>query len=304
MSAKMDEYRNVHARAGTEPALVSHKLMEYPLHFGRQTWKPQSDGELTLFLPSRPRYGTAFHADFTFVPPWVDEEDFEAEYRRMYVSLNGNFPEGMHWDDLEGFTAEVREVEPTSGPAVCTQTDEPEIQIWSSGQGAGSIHTHAQDGWRTRLSLEEFAEGEPHTFICTVEAFFPSARAREVMSELWFQQFFGGEDFTDPEREKLLEEGWRFSYRGRLTLENLSCTVPVNAAPVPFAQAMAARELGMKEFGFCRVNGGALDGSYKPEDGVSESGRLVVLSPTSEFFKQWQKDETERKKRTEGETGK
>ena len=107
---------------------------------------------------------------------------------------------------------------------------EPEIRIWSGGQGPGSIHTHAQDGWETRLSLEEFAKDNPHTFICEMEAFFPSERARKAMSELWFREFFGEMDFGDDEREKLLEEGWRFTYRGRLAMGSLSCLVPVNAS--------------------------------------------------------------------------
>ena len=276
--------------------------MDYPLQFGRQTWKPHRDGDLTLFLPSRTPFGMPFHADFAFVPPWLEEDDYESEHRTMYLTLAGYFPAMKHWEELEGFTVESRDAVEAGDEVVATETKEPEIHIWSSGQGPGSIHTHAQDGWQTRLSLEEFAKDDAHTFICEVEAFFPSERARQAMSDLWFRDFFGGMDFGDDEREKLLEEGWRFTYRGRLRLEHLSCTVPLNAAnPVALARRMAERELGMREFGFCRVNGGEMDGTFKPEHGVSAQGRLVLLSPPSEFFTEWQQREEDRKKKGQGE---
>ncbi len=41
----------------TFPAFpCKHPAMDYPLQFGKQTWKPRHDGELTVFLPSHPRY--------------------------------------------------------------------------------------------------------------------------------------------------------------------------------------------------------------------------------------------------------
>ena len=102
------------------------------------------------------------------------------------------------------------------------------------------------------------------------------------------------------------EEGWRFSYLGRVCLNQLSCIAPLNTNdPIGWARQMAEREVGMKRFGFCRVNGGEMDGSYKPEDGVCSDGRLVLLSPPSVWFAEWEERQQDKKrKQDEGEAGK
>ena len=273
--------------------------MEYPLQFGTQTWKPRRNGELTVFLPTHPQFGTAFQADFAFVPPWMEDEDYASEHRTMRVWVHGYFPGLRRWDDLEGWVVEERDAVEVEGETVIPEMREPEIEIWSSGHGPGSIHTHARDGWETRMKFVECVEeGSPWVFLCEMEAFFPSERAREACSELWFQEFIGELGFGDREKDEFLKEGWRFRYRGLLELGSLSCIAPRNAAdPIGYAKRMAKRELGLRQFGFCRVNGGDFDGSFKPEHGLCGNGRLVQLSPPSDYFFEWQ--ERQRKKKGE-----
>lgn len=278
--------------------------MEYPLRFGRQTWKPRNDGELTLFLPAHERYGMSFQMDFDFVPPWLGDEDFESEHRTMCVMVHGYFPRLTRWHELAGFELETRDVGEVLGEEVTPRMEGPEIEIWSSGKGPASIHTHANHGWETRLKMGEITGDGAYTFLCELEAFFPSDRAREVSLELCVKEFFGELDFDDDEKAKLLEEGWRFSYLGRVCLNQLSCIAPLNTNdPIGWARQLAEREVGMKRFGLCRVNGGKMDGSFKPEDGIVTDGRLVLLSPPSVWFAEWQ-ERQQREKRDEGQTGK
>jgi hypothetical protein len=55
--------------------------------------------------------------------------------------------------------------------------------------------------------------------------------------------------------------------------------VPINSAqPVEWARKLARRELAVEQFGPATLTD--LDhsaGNYKPNDGISETGRLVVL---------------------------
>lgn len=280
--------------------------MEYPLHFNGQTWKLRREGELTLFLPTHPRFGTSFHLEFDFVPSWFDCEDDDSEHRKMQVAAHGYFPELKKWDELPGCEVMAREAVEVGGEVVSPSMEGPEIEIWSHGEGAGSIHTHAQHGWETRLKMEDFAGDSSHSFVCELEAFFPSERARALSSELYVKEFFGELDADDREKAKLLEEGWRFQYRGIVELENFSCTVPLNTNdPVGWAKKMVEREMGMDRFGWCRVNGGDFDGNYKPEDGIVAHGRLVLISPPSIWFTARKRRlEEERRKRNEGQAGK
>ena len=280
--------------------------MEYPLQFGRQTWKPRQDGELILFLPPHERRGISFDATFEFVPPWLEDEDSESEHRTMRLVVDGAIAGLKDWRELVGFVVEAQEDEDLGEKAgMPIMRGEPEIEIWSSGRGgAASIHTHARDGWETRVRFEEMAEDEPYTFVCEVEAFFPSERARKAAGELFVKELFGVLDFDDEEKAKLLEEGWRFRYRGRVRLDELYCKVPLNTDdPIGWAQRMAERELGMKRFGFSRVSGGGMDGSFKPEDGVSSNSneRLVLLAPPTAWFDQWQQRQQEKKRKQDDE---
>ena len=271
------------------------------LDFCGQKWKPQKDGDLTLFLPRKARGELYFDCNFSFVPPWLEDEDYDSEHRTLNVDVRGYIPPVDDWQALAGVELETREAIELPGGTMVPGMEGPAIKIWSSGGtgSAASIHTHARDGWETRLKLVDFAESI-YVFDCEVEAFYPSQRAREASAELVFKEFIGESDWQDWEKKKLLEEGWRFSYTGRLRLEHLSCTVPLNTPdPIGWAQAMARRELKMTRFGFSYVCGGELDGRFKPEDGVTPQGRLVLLAPPSASYYQW----LEHQKRKKGEQG-
>jgi hypothetical protein len=52
------------------------------------------------------------------------------------------------------------------------------------------------------------------------------------------------------------------------------------------------------------VNGGELDGSFKPEDGVCCDGRLVLLSPPSAWYTAFlQRQREHKRKQGEREAG-
>jgi hypothetical protein len=281
--------------------------MDSLLNFCGQHWKPQNDGELTLFLPKQTRDGSSiyFHADLKFVPPWLEEEDLTSEYRILYVSLQGRFPALDDWRDLAGFTMESREETTVFGETVAPAMSGPEIEIWSAGmRGAGGIHSHASAGWDTKLTFGEF-QGDGFALPCELEAFYPSARARQAQLDLWMQSFFGEGSPEDWEAEEQLQEGWRFHYSGRVRFDTVSCTVPINTSnPIGWAQSLARRELRMTEFGPPRVNGGHItDGTFKPEDGIGAQGRLVILPTFSEFFRRRQAQIDEEKRRDDPSPG-
>lgn len=79
-------------------------------------------------------------------------------------------------------------------------------------------------------------------------------------------------------------------YTGRVRFASVYCIVPINATdPIGWAKKLAQRQLKMTEFGWCRVNGGETDGTFKPTAGVSERGRLVILTTPSAYFYDWQR---------------
>ncbi len=59
----------------------------------------------------------------------------------------------------------------------------------------------------------------------------------------------------------------------------LRCGVPINSAqPLEWARQLARRELAVEQFGPCTpTDADHLAGKYNPKDGISETGRLVVL---------------------------
>ncbi len=274
------------------------RRMEYPLHFGKQVWKPMHAAELTLFLPASLRYGISFHADFTFVPHWVDPEGENDEYRTMNLDVEGYLPGLRNWRELEGYETGGWDGDDEDGGPDGVKVVPPELSLWSNDRESPTFHTHAKEGWETRLKFVECDREDPARFIVEVEAFFPSERAREAHFQLWLKSLFNRLDYGDEEKERLMEEGWRFRYRGPLSLGHVSCRVPLNVPdPVQRAKRMAEQELAMREFGFCRVNGGENDGTFKPEDGICGNDRLVLVSPRSAFYDEWMRREEERKRR-------
>lgn len=274
------------------------KRMEYPLHFGKQVWKPVADGDLTVFLPGEARWGFFFGVDFTFVPPWVNLEEEKEEHRRMSIMANGYLQGLKDWNDLDGWEVKDEEDVIEDGEVIVDGASGPHITIMSSGTGTKGVHTHAQDGWETRLKFTGIVGGNRHVLTCELEAFYPTERARKASADWWLKQFIGEDTFEDELKAQEREEGWRLTYTGRVALEHFYCHVPVNHPdPILRAKQMVERAFGLKRFGFPQVAGGKLDGTFKPEDGVSEHGRLVLLGPPSLYYEQWKARQEEKKKR-------
>ena len=76
-----------------------------------------------------------------------------------------------------------------------------------------------------------------------------------------------------------INEGDQLSFEGRVEFREIFCSVPINSAqPVGWARQLARRELAVEQFGPCTLHDADHStGKYKPKDGISETGRLVVL---------------------------
>jgi hypothetical protein len=93
------------------------------------------------------------------------------------------------------------------------------------------------------------------------------------------KQFFQQPMTPDWELPEWINEGDQLNFEGRFQLTETVCSTPINSAqPVEWAVQLARRELALEQFGKCRVSGG--DHStvpYKPGEGITETGRVVVL---------------------------
>ncbi len=274
--------------------------MDEFLDFCGQKWKPVRHGELSFSLWHAPirREWLYFSIELEFVPPWLDDEDFESEHRSFHVDVHGCLPKLGDWRALAGFDLESRDELVLGDQKVLSELSGPEVSMWS--HGLGGIRDHARDAWDTSLKFGRW-EGDGYELTFDLEAFYPGAEAKQASSEMIRQEVaeLFGEDPGQPIDESLLSKGWKFHYHGRVRFEKLTCVVPVNAAdPIGWAKKLAERELKAKEFGWCRVNGGHMwDGTFKPEHGVSEAGRLVILDMPSDYFREWQAQQEKSKRR-------
>src|SRR2546421_2316263 len=111
--------------------------MDGMLDFCGQKWKPQKDGDLTLFLPRKARGELYFDCNFSFVPPWLEDEDYDSEHRTLNVDVRGYIPPVDDWQALAGVELETREAIELPGGTMVPGMEGPAIKIWSSG-GTGS----------------------------------------------------------------------------------------------------------------------------------------------------------------------
>src|SRR6185295_12142019 len=160
------------------------------LELGPQKWRALRRGELTLFIYHAPRHkeNHPFDVDLTFVPGWLNEEDYESEHRTMNIFVTGEVPRFDDWRELAGFEAESRDGIVVQGEQITSDLRGPEIELWS--HGPGGIHTHAKEGWNTRLIFGE-REGDGYDFPFSLEAFYPTQRARKAHLDLWMKEMFG-----------------------------------------------------------------------------------------------------------------
>ncbi len=80
-------------------------------------------------------------------------------------------------------------------------------------------------------------------------------------------------------RLELLIDRLQLFFEGRIEFREIICSVPINSAqPLEWARQLARRELALEQFGQCTlIDADHTAGKYKTTDGISETGRLVVL---------------------------
>jgi hypothetical protein len=260
---------------------------EHQLDFCGQKWRPSRPAELTLFLG--PDTGRKEHFSFClqaqFVPLWLEDMDCHSLHRTFVLDMDGFIYDVPDYRQLPGTVVAGREAIWSQRQLVQEWRSAPHLSLWS--MGPGGIHHHAQDGWNITLTFGDWA-GTDYELNYEVLAFFPGERARAANDELC-QLESACEDIADDDpRWAVLEEGWQFRHQGVLRLDQLSVTAPVNAAdPIGWAKAIARRRLQLNDFGFCKVNGGDYDGSFKLTDGLGRNGRLVRLHPATSFYRRW-----------------
>ena len=280
--------------------------MDNFLDFAGQRWKQSGLRELRFFLyhaPSRPGW-VSFDVTITFVPPWLEENDILSEHRTMIMNIHAAKRHPGSWRAFLGERLEFVPPEADEeGCRLAAGSAPPEVRLTScgSGQGAGSVFFHANEFWDVGVTLGEPPPDDSFLLPITVEGFQPSQRAQAAQASLFLYPWLKATDDSLPSEEELearLEEGRWLRYEGAVYFVNVHCSVPVNAAdPVAWAQALAKRELGMTEFGNCEVLGTDWKtGKFKPEDGVSDSGRSVLLSPRTASWKEQQRRHAEREK--------
>lgn len=267
-------------------------------HFQNQTWAQLRRAELTLtLLATRPGpLDVCVGIEADFVPPWVVEavmKDDAApleEHRTMHLMIDGALPRLGRWQELAGLVMEHRGGIVAGAKIVQRPRHAPEVHLWSCDCGPESIHDHTGEQADARVAFGTIRRHEDggDEIEYDMEAFYPSKRGwQERMKAM---QNLSAELFHEPPPheidERLLEEGWTLRHKGWAEFQKIRCLVPLNVAdPIGYARALARRELGMAEFGFCRVNGGGChDETFKPEDGVCGNARLVILTPPSDHY--------------------
>ena len=263
--------------------------------FQNQEWVAQHAAEMTFLLThdtGRTR-DLSVMLDATFLPAWVmalpEGRDTEEEHRRMNLSVHAFLPELESWRALAGLVIEEQEeLLAPDGSVLRPGMTDPDVNLWSSGDGPESIHNHARQEAHGRLVFGRWQESLVVEY--EVEAFYRSPRGQEEVKKQ--MDNLVREWFDEPPvheiNEARLEEGYTLRHKGVAEFDHVLCTVPVNAPdPIGYAQKLARRQLGMEKFGWCYVNGGKMDGTWEPEHGLTPQGRLVKLSPHTLAYEQW-----------------
>ena len=275
--------------------------MDSFLEFAGQRWKQRGQKELTFFLrhsrviPGR----VSFNVTICFVPPWLEDDDLSSEHRSMQLHIHGAKLHPRSWRAFLGQRLEfVPPEEDENGRPIGSGIMAPDVTLVSCGKGVDSVFFHAKEFWDVGVTLGEPPPDDSFLLPITVEGFQPSQRAKAAQANLFLYHWLKALGEPLPSEEELktrLEEGRWLRYEGTVYFEHISCSVPVNTAdPIGWAKAMAKRELGMTEFGRCEVLGGHWENeTFKPEDGVNESGRSVILSPLTASWKEHQRRHAE-----------
>jgi len=241
------------------------------LQINSQKWKLSGSEGLKLFLP-RVRLDNSiyFQTDWSFVPPEDEVATVPADAPKLRLRLIGFVPGLRDWRELENLFLGYSE--PIDGKEL-PDTRGPDIWIWQPGITDPLRFGH----WETDL---KFGERHGHEFDFTLEGLARSERASKYRRENAMKEFFGQPLPPEWEVPEWVNEGDTLSFEGRIEFREIFCSVPINSPqPLEWARQLARRELAVEQFGHCRVNGGNYStGEYNPKDGISETGRLVVLS--------------------------
>jgi hypothetical protein len=242
------------------------------LQINSQKWNLWGSDGLKLLLPRQHREGSIyFETDWSFVPSGVDAATVPADAPKLRLRLIGLVPGLRDWRDLENLflgyhepmDGNARELPDTRGP-----------DMWIFQPGATTDPEYSK--WETDL---KFGERHGREFEFSLEALKPSERAAKYKVDLHMKEFFGKPLPPDWEQPEWINEGDQLSFEGRVEFREIFCSVPINSAqPLEWARQLARRELAVEQFGPCTLTDADHPAeNYKPTDGISETGRLVVL---------------------------
>ena len=240
------------------------------LQINSQKWNLWGSDGMKLFLPRERRDGCIyFQTDWSFIPSEVDAATAPADAPRLRLRLIGFVPGLRDWRDLENLFLGYSE--PIDGKEL-PDTRGPDMWVWPPGETKALRYGN----WETDL---KFGERHGRAFNFTLEALARSERASKYRRENAMKEFFGQPMPPDWEQPEWINEGDRLSFEGRVEFREIFCSVPINSAqPLEWATQLARRELAVEQFGPCTIiDADHSAGKYKHNEGISETGRLVVL---------------------------
>jgi hypothetical protein len=240
------------------------------LQINSQKWTLWGSDGLKLFLPRQTRDGAIyFQTDWSFIPPEVDAATVPADAPKLRLRLIGFVPGLRDWRDLENlFLGYHDRIDGNEPP----ETRGPDMWIFQPGETTDPRHGN----WETDL---KFGERRGREFEFSLEALRRSERASKFLMDIHMKEFFKQPLPPDWELPEWINEGDQLSFEGRVEFGEIFCSVPINSAqPVEWARQLARRELAVEQFGQCTLTDADHSaGKYRPKDGISETGRLVVL---------------------------
>jgi hypothetical protein len=242
--------------------------MSGQLQINSQKWNLCGSDGLKLFLPRHSSDSSIyFQTDWSFVPSEVDTATADAP--KLRLRLIGFVPGLRDWRDLENLFLGYGE--PIDGKEL-PDTRGPDMWVWLPGEAEPLRFGH----WETDL---KFGERHGDEFDFSLEALARSERAAKYRRENAMKEFFGKPLPPDWEVPDWVNEGDTLSFEGRVKFTEIFCSVPINSAqPLEWASQMVRRELAVEQFGPRTISDAEHPaGKYKPNDGISETGRLVVL---------------------------
>jgi hypothetical protein len=241
------------------------------LQINSQKWNLCGTDGLKLFLPRQHHDNCIyFETDWSFIHPEAAAADGPASESRLRLRLIGFVPGLRDWRDLENLFLGYHE--PADGKEL-PDTRGPDIWIWPPGETKplrfGSWETDLKFGARHGLEFE-----------FSLEASILSERASKFRMDCHMKEFFQQPvppEWEMPEWANEVDD--ELSFAGRVEFREILCSAPINGAqPLVWAQKLARRELAVEQCGpGILIDADHADGKYKPTDGISETGRLVVL---------------------------